>query len=95
MPKHREWHICTVGGQIKLGHLKFNLCKSDHSIVNIFVSVYIICHTKVNLFVIKPQLNDANLYILTYVIVIFVPVSFVHRLYILFFRFMFFLLTNK
>jgi hypothetical protein len=21
---------CTVGGQIKLGHLKFNLCKSDH-----------------------------------------------------------------
>jgi hypothetical protein len=20
----------TVGGQIKLGHLKFNLCKSDH-----------------------------------------------------------------
>jgi hypothetical protein len=22
--------ICTVGGQIKLGHLKFNLCKSDH-----------------------------------------------------------------
>jgi hypothetical protein len=46
--------ICTVGGQIKLGHLKFNLCKSDHLIVNIFVSVYIICHTKVNLFVIKP-----------------------------------------
>jgi hypothetical protein len=44
----------TVGGQIKLGHLKFNLCKSDHSIVNIFVSVYIICHTKVNLFVTKP-----------------------------------------
>jgi hypothetical protein len=41
----------TVGGQIKLGHLKFNLCKSDHSIVSIFVSVYIICHTKVNLFV--------------------------------------------
>jgi hypothetical protein len=46
--------VCTVGGQIKLGHLKFNLCKSDHSIVNIFVSVYIICHTKVNLFVTKP-----------------------------------------
>jgi hypothetical protein len=22
--------IGTVGGQIKLGHLKFNLCKSDH-----------------------------------------------------------------
>jgi hypothetical protein len=22
--------VCTVGGQIKLGHLKFNLCKSDH-----------------------------------------------------------------
>jgi hypothetical protein len=44
----------TVGGQIKLGHLKFNLCKLDHSIVNIFVSVYIICHTKVNLFVTKP-----------------------------------------
>jgi hypothetical protein len=22
--------IRTVGGQIKLGHLKFNLCKSDH-----------------------------------------------------------------
>jgi hypothetical protein len=21
---------CTVGGQIKLGHLKFSLCKSDH-----------------------------------------------------------------
>jgi hypothetical protein len=21
---------CTVGGQIKLGHSKFNLCKSDH-----------------------------------------------------------------
>jgi hypothetical protein len=34
---------CTVSGQIKLGHLKFSLCKSDHSIVNIFVSVYIIC----------------------------------------------------
>jgi hypothetical protein len=47
-------NICTVGGQIKLGHVKFNLCKSDYSIVNIFVSVYIICHTKVNLFVIKP-----------------------------------------
>jgi hypothetical protein len=46
--------LCTVGRQIKLGHLKFNLCKSDHSIVNIFVSVYIICHTKVNLFVTKP-----------------------------------------
>jgi hypothetical protein len=46
--------VGTVGGQIKLGHLKFNLCKSDHSIVNIFVSVYIICHTKVNLFVTKP-----------------------------------------
>jgi hypothetical protein len=51
----------TVGGQIKLGHLKFNLCKSDHSIVNIFVSIYRICHTKVNLFVTKPYLNDANL----------------------------------
>jgi hypothetical protein len=50
----REISSCTVGGQIKLGHLKFNLCKSDHSIVNIFVSVYIICHTKVNLFVTKP-----------------------------------------
>jgi hypothetical protein len=29
------WHvplleIGTVGGQIKLGHLKFNQCKSDH-----------------------------------------------------------------
>jgi hypothetical protein len=23
-------HDGTVGGQIKLGHLKFNLCKSDH-----------------------------------------------------------------
>jgi hypothetical protein len=23
-------NIRTVGGQIKLGHLKFNLCKSDH-----------------------------------------------------------------
>jgi hypothetical protein len=22
--------VGTVGGQIKLGHLKFNLCKSDH-----------------------------------------------------------------
>jgi hypothetical protein len=22
--------VCTVGGQIKLGHLKFNLRKSDH-----------------------------------------------------------------
>jgi hypothetical protein len=22
--------LSTVGGQIKLGHLKFNLCKSDH-----------------------------------------------------------------
>jgi hypothetical protein len=21
---------CTIGGQIKLGHLKFDLCKSDH-----------------------------------------------------------------
>jgi hypothetical protein len=50
-----QWRkVGTVGGQIKLGHLKFNLCKSDHSIVNIFVSVYIICHTKVNLFVTKP-----------------------------------------
>jgi hypothetical protein len=25
---HGDGH--TVGGQIKLGHLKFNLCKSDH-----------------------------------------------------------------
>jgi hypothetical protein len=24
------FHTRTVGGQIKLGHLKFNLCKSDH-----------------------------------------------------------------
>jgi hypothetical protein len=24
------YNIGTVGGQIKLGHLKFNLCKSDH-----------------------------------------------------------------
>jgi hypothetical protein len=23
-------YLGTVGGQIKLGHLKFNLCKSDH-----------------------------------------------------------------
>jgi hypothetical protein len=23
-------NIGTAGGQIKLGHLKFNLCKSDH-----------------------------------------------------------------
>jgi hypothetical protein len=36
----------TFDGQIKLGHLKFNLCKSDYWIVNIFVSVYIICHKK-------------------------------------------------
>jgi hypothetical protein len=33
--REREKHhflldISTVGGQIKLGHLKFNLCKSDH-----------------------------------------------------------------
>jgi hypothetical protein len=42
--------VGTVDGQIKLGPLKFNLCKSDYW----FVNVYIICHTKVNLFVIKP-----------------------------------------
>jgi hypothetical protein len=46
--------ICTVGGQIKLGHLKFNLCKSDHFIVNIFVSVYIICQPIGDKAVIKP-----------------------------------------
>jgi hypothetical protein len=26
----RRLHYCTVGGQIKLGHLKFTLRKSDH-----------------------------------------------------------------
>jgi hypothetical protein len=25
-----EHFVRTVGGQIKLGHLKFNLCKSNH-----------------------------------------------------------------
>jgi hypothetical protein len=33
-PKEKKEKISrpqgTVGGQIKLGHLKFNLCKSDH-----------------------------------------------------------------
>jgi hypothetical protein len=30
LKKKEKYWVGTVGGQIKLGHLKFNLCKSDH-----------------------------------------------------------------
>jgi hypothetical protein len=30
MRRNNLTKICTVDGQIKLGHLKFNLCKSDY-----------------------------------------------------------------